>query len=274
MKIFISCDIEGIGCVVRPEHSTIAGRDYLQSRRLMTAEVNAAIDGAFAAGATRVLVADGHNVGLNLLPEELDERVELIMGSPRPLSMMEGVQDGFDAVLFIGYHARPGTTDGVIAHNYHSRLREMRLNGVSIGELGLNAALAGLYGAPVALVSGDAATCQEAGNLLPWVETVCVKHGIGAYAARCLHPHICRKMIREGTIAALHNLDRMHPWRVEEPCQLEIELTTTSGADRIRKIPGFQQPEPLLLRSIPVSLRTAADMFYLAADEADQVAFI
>ena len=99
MRIYISCDIEGIGCVVRPEHSTIAGRDYAMSRHLMTEEVNAAIKAAFHAGAALVVVSDSHNVGLNLLPEELDERAELIMGTHRPLSMMEGV--GIISFLFI-----------------------------------------------------------------------------------------------------------------------------------------------------------------------------
>ena len=129
MDIYISCDIEGIGCVVRPEHSTIPGRDYLQSRRLMTAEVNAAIAGACEAGAAHVVVADAHNVGLNILPEELDERAELIMGAPRPLSMMAGVEEGFDAVFLIGYHAKPGTQNGLIVHNHHSRIRTMFLSG-------------------------------------------------------------------------------------------------------------------------------------------------
>ncbi len=109
MKIYISADIEGIGTIVRQEQSSTDGREYRWARKIMTAEVNAAIRGAFDGGATEVVVSDSHNVGLNLIPEELDPRAFLIMGSPRPLSMMEGIQSGFDAVFLVGYHAKAGT---------------------------------------------------------------------------------------------------------------------------------------------------------------------
>lgn len=274
MKVYISCDIEGIGCVARPEHSTIQGRDYIQSRRLMTGEVNAAIAGAFDAGATQVVVADSHNVGLNLLPEELDERAELIMGTPRPLSMMEGVEQGFDAAFFIGYHAKPGTQNGLIIHNFHSRIRNMSLNGLSVGELGMNAALAGLYGVPVALVSGDAVTGEEARALMPWVETVAVKHGIGAYAARCLHPNVCRRKIHEAAVTALRGLSGKKPWQVAQPTVLELELTTASTADRLARIPGLERVAPMTMRTAPVDLRTAFDTFLTASDLVDMVPFI
>lgn len=274
MKVYISCDIEGVGCVVRPEHSTIQGRDYIQSRRLMTGEVNAAVAGAFEAGATEVVVADSHNVGLNLLPEELDERAELIMGTPRPLSMMEGVDQGFDAAFFLGYHAKPGTQDGLIIHNFHSRIRNMTLNGLSVGELGMNAALAGLYGVPVALVTGDEVTGGEAKALMPWVDTVAVKRGIGAYAAQCLHPNVCRRRIHDAAAGALRTLKAKKPWKVEEPTVLELELTTASTADRLARIPGLNRVAPMTMRTGAVDLRTAFDTFLTAADLVDMVPFI
>lgn len=274
MKVFISCDIEGIGCVTRPEHSSIEGRDYIQARRLMTGEVNAAVIAAFDSGAERVLVADSHNVGLNLLPEELDRRVELVMGSPRPLSMMEGVQHGFEAVFFVGYHARPGTADGVIAHNFHSRLMETRLHGRVMGEMGFNAALAGFYNAPVALVTGDAATAAEAGDFLPWAETVTVKEGIGAYAARCYSPELCRERIYEGAQKALAGLSSKRLFKIEEPVTLELKVTTASGADRLERVPLLNRIAPTRLKSDPVSLRTALDIFLVSADLVNLCAFI
>lgn len=274
MKVFISCDIEGIGCVTRPEHSSIEGRDYAQSRRLMTGEVNAAVQAAFDAGAERVVVADSHNVGLNLLPEELDRRAELVMGSPRPLSMMEGIQGGFEAVFFVGYHARPGTADGVIAHNFHSRLMAMRLNGRLMGELGFNAALAGFYRAPVVLVSGDAATAAEAGDILPWAETVAVKSGLGAYASCNYSPAVCRDLIYEAAGRALKSLDSMKPLVIEEPVVLELDLTTASGADRLERIPLLNRISPTQLKSEPVSLHTALDIFLVSADLVNLVNFI
>ncbi len=274
MKVYISCDIEGVGCVARPEHSRVDGREYPQSRRLMTGEVNAAIRAAFDAGATQVVVADSHNVGVNLLPEELDARAELIMGSPRPLSMMQGVEQGFDAVLFVGYHAKPGAKDGVIIHNHHSRIRDTRLNGLSVGELGMNAAMAGLYGAPVALVTGDAATAEESKALLPWAQTVAVKRGIGAYAAQCLHPSVCRQKIYDAALAALRGLPGMKIWKPEEPTVLEMELTTASTADRLERIPGLLRVDGMTMRTEPVALRTAFDTFLTAADLVDLVPFI
>lgn len=279
MNVYISCDIEGVGCVVRPEHSTIPGRDYIQSRRLMTGEVNAAVAGAFEAGASEVVVADSHNVGLNILPEELDERAELIMGSPRPLSMMEGVEEGFDAVFFIGYHAKPGTPDGLIVHNHHSRIRTMHLSGpefprTEMGELGMNAALAGLYDAPVVLVSGDAATCAEARALLSAPETVAVKRGIGAYAARCLHPMECRRRIRAAARKAIESLPGKRPFRLGGDIRMELEFTTASGADQVQRTPGLRRTGPMSLEAGPLPLRDIFDTFITVAELVDQVPYL
>ncbi len=279
MDIYISCDIEGIGCVVRPEHSTIPGRDYLQSRRLMTAEVNAAIAGACEAGAAHVVVADAHNVGLNILPEELDERAELIMGAPRPLSMMAGVEEGFDAVFLIGYHAKPGTQNGLIVHNHHSRIRTMFLSGPDfprkeMGELGMNAALAGLYDAPVVLVSGDETTCLEAHKLIPSVNTVAVKRGMGAYAARCLHPRECRRRIYAAACQAVGSLSGRAPLRIGENIRMELEFTTASGADQVSIVPGLRRTGPMSMEAGPLPLRDIFNMFITVADLVDQVPYL
>ena len=270
MRVFISCDIEGVGCVVRPENSSILGRDYGLARRLMTGEVNAAIQGAFEAGAETVVAADSHNVGLNLLPEELDERAEIIMGSPRPLAMMEGVDQGFDAAFLVGYHAKPGTANGVIAHNFHSRIRDCRLNGRSVGEVGLSTALAGLFGVPVVLVTGDEAAAEEARELRPGIETVAVKKGLGAYAARCLHPAVARRKIREGAKAALGKAGLIRPWVPEEPTVLELDLTTAASADQLEGIPGLIRSGPLALTSEPAPFRRLFDIFHLAANMLEQ----
>jgi len=271
MRVFISCDIEGVGCVVRPEDSNIQGRDYGLARRLMTGEVNAAVEGAFEAGAARVLVVDSHNVGLNILPEELDERAELIIGSPRPLAMMEGVDQGFEAAFLVGYHAKPGTAGGVMAHNFHSRISDCRINGRSVGELGLNTALAGLFGVPVALVTGDAATTGEAVGLLPGVETVAVKKGIGAFAAHCLHPAVCRRHIRERARSALGKLAALKPWVPDQPTKMELDATTAASADQLELIPGLKRTGPLTLTSDPSPFRRVFELFHLAADMLDRV---
>ncbi|MBW1711866.1 MAG: M55 family metallopeptidase, partial [Deltaproteobacteria bacterium] len=154
MNVYISADIEGVGGVVRSEYSMPAGRDYAVARKLMTGEINAAASGAFEAGASQVVVADSHNVGLNLIPEELDERVQLIMGMPRTLCMMTGIDRGFGAVFLVGYHAMAETADSTLAHTFTARVAEVRMNGRRLGEIGLSAALAGAFQVPVVLVTG------------------------------------------------------------------------------------------------------------------------
>lgn len=248
MKIYISTDIEGIGCVVRGEHFMIEGRDYPEARRLMTEEVNAAVAGAFDAGAREAVVCDAHNVGLNLLPELLDDRATLIMGGPRPLSMMEGIHMGFDAVFLVGYHAMSGTADSTIVHIISSRVAEVRINGVRMGEIGLSAMVAGHFDVPVALVTSDDAGASEARDLLETAETVAVKQGIGAYAAHCLHPATCRRMIRAAAAKALTRIDRFVPLAVEGPILLEMCFTTVAGADQALRMPGAERTDGLTVR--------------------------
>jgi D-amino peptidase len=188
--------------------------------------------------------------------------------------MMEGVDQGFDAVFLVGCHAKPGTVGGVIAHNFHSRIGDCRLNGRSVGELGLNAALAGLFGVPVALVTGDAATAEEAGDLLPGVETVVVKKGLGAYAAQCLHPAECRRRIREGARSALAKVGGLKPWLPEQPTRLELDVTTASSADQLERIPGLKRVGPLTVASEPAPFRQVFDFFHMAVDMLEHVPYL
>jgi D-amino peptidase len=242
MKILVSADIEGVGSVVRSEHSGIQGREYAQARRLMTEEVNAAVRAAFDAGATDVLVVDAHNVGLNLLPEALDERARLVMGSPRPLAMMEGVDRGMDAVCYVGYHGMAGTTDAAIAHIFHSRVAALKFNGLQVGEIGLNALLAGVFKVPVVMIAGDAVACREARELLPGIETAVVKESIGAYAGICLHPQRCREAIYTAVARALARLETFEPLVLKETAVImEIRFTTASSVDRALRLPGTER---------------------------------
>ena len=208
MRVYISVDMEGVAGVVHedqtdpidPRH---AG-DYNRFRRLMTGEANAAIEGAVAAGAGTVLVNDSHWLMRNLLAEDLHPAAELLSGGPKLRSMVEGVEAGFDAALFIGYHARAGAQHAIIDHTYTSRVYEARLNGQPVGELAINAAMAGTYGVPVAMVSGDQALAAEARALLgEAVETVVVKHAVGRFSARSVSPAESCRRIREGATAAL-----------------------------------------------------------------------
>ncbi|GBC63915.1 D-aminopeptidase [Desulfonema ishimotonii] len=151
---------------------------------------------------------------------------------------VEGIDQGADAAFFIGYHAMAGTPDATIAHTFTGRIAAVRINGLKIGEIGLNAMLAGYFGVPVVLVSGDEAGASEAGELLGHVETVSVKKGIGAY---CLHPERCCQQIYDGAQKAMARPDGWRSFRVDAPTTLTVQFTTASGADRVLRMPGTER---------------------------------
>ena len=245
MHVYISVDMEGIAGVVhesQTDPTTPAfAAEYGRFRRLMTAEANAAVEGALAAGATRVLVNDSHWFMRNLLAEELHQAAELVSGDPKPRSMVQGIDGaggvGFDAALFIGYHARAGTRNAILDHTYADRIHEVRLNGKPMGELGLNAGLAGMHGVPVALVSGDAALAAEAKELLgDGVATVVVKAAVSRHAATSVAPAVACRMIREEVPRAL---ERTHaPFTLRAPVTLEVDFAMTIHADMAELCPG------------------------------------
>lgn len=274
MKIYISADIEGIGGIVRQEQSSTDGREYPWARKMMTEEVNAAIRGAFDGGASEVAVSDSHNVGLNLIPEELDPRAFLIMGSPRPLSMMEGIQSGFDAVFLVGYHAKAGTADSDLIHIFNRRIAEVRVNGIGIGEIGISAGLAGYYGAPVALVTGDDHAVAEAAALLPGIEAVKVKEAIGAYAARCPHPETSRTRIYEGARRALTRRGTWPRFKVGPPVELVMRFTTSSAVDRVMRMPGNERLDGVSVRFAARDFLEAFKAFNTMADLIELVVYI
>jgi D-amino peptidase len=241
MRVYISVDMEGVAGVVHenqtdPTDPRHAG-EYNRFRRLMTGEANAAIEGALAAGATRVLVNDSHWLMRNLLAEELHPAAELLSGGPKLRSMVEGVDLGFDAAMFVGYHAMAGTMHAVIDHTYSGLVHQVWLNGEAVGELGINAAFAGVHGVPVAMVSGDQALAAEARALLgAGVETVIVKQAVGRFAARSVSPVESCRRIREGATTALR---RQHaPLVLERPIRLKVELALTHMADMAELVPG------------------------------------
>ncbi len=274
MKIYISADIEGVGGVARHEHSRVDGREYPLARRLMTNEVNAAIGAAFEAGAMDVTVSDSHNVGLNLLPEELDERARLVMGSPRTLSMMHGIDATFSAAFFVGYHAMGGTMDASIVHTFTGRIQEVRLNGVKVGEIGLNAALAGHFGVPVAFVAGDLAACREAEALLPGVRTLAVKEAIGAYAAICEHPARTCRAIRAAAKDAITNPPTVKPLVFPGEVELTVRCTTASGADRAGMIPRTKRLDDLTVSYVGSDVIEAFKAFNTMSCLVELVPFI
>lgn len=273
MKVYICADIEGVCGVVRMEHSRPEGREYARARQQMTNEVNAAVRGAFAAGATDVVVADSHNIGVNLIPEQLDERVRLVMGTPRPLGMMEGVQEGFDRVFLVGAHAMAGTQDSAMVHIYHGRMAAIRINDLAVGEIGVNSLMAGHCGAPVTLVTGDSKACAEARALLgEGVATAAVKESVGAYAAACLHPARACALIEAAAAKAMNA--RVAPLRTAEPVHMEVTFTTASGADRVTHIPGLERVDGRTVAYDAPTYEDAHKVGLLMADLMELVHFI
>lgn len=260
MNILISVDMEGISGVVTTDHVTSSHKEYDRFRKLMTAETNAAIEGALAGGATHVVVNDSHGGMTNILLEELNPAAELISGSPKPLSMMEGIGPDVDAVFFVGYHSRMGTGAGVLAHTYAgSIVTEVRLNGQAVGETGLNAAMAGAFGVPVVLVTGDRAVTEEACALLGGVETVAVKDGVGWKAARCVHPEVARQRIREAAERAVRK--KATPFVVMPPITLRAVFQRPAQADMAALIPGSRRVDGLTLEFTAPDMQTAHTAF-------------
>lgn len=242
MKIFISADIEGVACVVSREDGKLEGVEYERAREWMTGEVNAAIEGSLEAGATEIVVADSHGHMRNLVADKLHEKALLVRGSPRPGTMVEGVDEGCSAAMFIGYHSQAGNPRGVLAHTYlGSTFYQVRLNGKAYGEPGINAAVVGHYGVPVALVAGDDTVKAEVHEYIPWAENVVTKWAISTTAAKNLTPKASQDRIREGAKAALARLSEMKPYVLEKPVRMEIDLMQAMYADLAADIPGIER---------------------------------
>jgi len=242
MRVFISSDMEGVAGIVHGEHTLREGREHDRARKLMTHEVNAAVEGALEAGATAVLVNDSHGTMRNIIPEELHEAAELITGTPKPLSMMQGIDYTFDAAFFLGYHARRGAYTGVLEHTYHGGvISDVLINGQPMGETGINAAVAGHFNVSVALVTGDRVVTDEAISLLGTVETVAVKEGVGRFAARCVSPVKARRLIKEGAIRALKRLEEFKPLRIEPPIKIEVTFIHTGMTEMAELVPGAKR---------------------------------
>ena len=241
MKILIATDMEGITGVTTWDQVTPGHAEYARFRKLMTEDVNAAVRGAFDAGADEVIVADGHWNGSNILIEDLDPRAKLNTGSPSPFSMMQGIDENIAGVMFVGYHARNGSPNAILDHTWSSRtVANVWLNDVLTGEYGLNAAVAGHFGVPVIMVSGDQTACAQVTELLGNVETAIVKRASSRFAAECLAPEVTREMICLSADRAVERLaqgDVPEPFVLDTPITVTVEFFTSDMADRATRIP-------------------------------------
>jgi D-amino peptidase len=276
-NVFISIDMEGIAGIAHLQQVMRGTGDFPASRELMTDEANAGVAGAFDGGARSVVVNDSHGDMYNLLAERMDPRAELLIGSPKVLSMMQGFGPEFDVALFLGYHAAAGTQAAVMDHTYSGRLLyEVRVNGEPVTEAELNAAFAGTYGVPVGLVTGDDKICALASKKLPGVKTVVVKEAFGRNVARSLHPQAAREAIRKAAAEAVAARGELRPFTLEPPVLLEADIANTSAADLCALAPGVERTGPRTVRfetdDFREAFRCLLAWVYLGASEAPRYA--
>ncbi|MEU8169810.1 M55 family metallopeptidase [Micromonospora sp. NPDC049004] len=239
MKVLISVDMEGISGIVHPTETNPDRYDYERGRALMTAEANAVIGGVLDAAPDAVVwVADAHGPFRNLLPEDLDRRAHLVRGKPRPLGMLAGLDEHTDAVMLIGYHARAGAGPAVLAHTMSDAILDVRVAGRTLGEIGLNTAMAGHLDAPVVLLSGDDTACAEFGELVPSAVTVAVKQTLGQAAAVALHPQEARERLRRAAAGAISRRASIPPWTMAGPLDVEVDLYGPYMVDLAVLVPG------------------------------------
>ncbi len=243
-KIYISADMEGVAGAVTGEQLGPSGFEYQRFRRFMTEEVLAAIDGARAAGAGEILVSDSHGNGQNLLIEMIPDDIQIVRSWPRPLSMMQGIDATFDGAIFIGYHAGTTNPDGVRAHTMSSaRLADVRLNDVSVPEAGINAAIAGHFGVPVIMLSGDDAIAAEAQAIIGQIETAVVKEAISFHSATTLTPNAAQNLIRAAAERAVRRIDDFQPYRPSTPITVEVRFKNYRPSQVLALLPMFARPD-------------------------------
>lgn len=246
MNIYISSDMEGTAGVV-VWGQVLASSDFERFRRLMTQEINAAVQGALAGGADLVVVNDSHGPMTNIVIEDLHPEAELISGVNKTLLQVDGIGDGFDALFLTGYHQREGGGDGVLNHTLlGNTIYEIRVNGDPVDEAALNAGVAGSYGVPVALVSGDQQVCADAAKRFPGVITAPTKRGLDRYAARSLSPQKAQALIREQAQAAVEAVraGKVRPYTFQTPVTIEVDFKVTGSAHMTSLIPTVTRIGP------------------------------
>jgi D-amino peptidase len=221
-KILIVTDMEGVGGVSNADEQLLPGqRRFEESRRLLLGEINAAVSGAFEAGASDIVIWDGHDGSRSLSIDEIDQRAKLIQGRPTPPNyyLSEKLYDG---ILFVGQHAMAGAKDAVLAHSQSFSVESITLNGKPVGEIGQVAAIAGYFGIPVIMLAGDQAACDELRELQPKAETVAVKRAVGKASALSLSHGSAKAQIYRAASRAVKRAREFKPWKVESPVELKF----------------------------------------------------
>ena len=246
MRVHVISDMEGVGGIVKSDQTNVGRPMFEEGRKLYTGEINAAVRGAKAAGATEIVVMDCHGAGEgftfnSLIAEDLDPACEFVV-QEEWTEYTGFLEEGCDAALFVGMHAMAGTRDGVLNHTFSGTdWQNLWFNGTLVGETGINAALCGNWGCPVVLVTGDDAACSEAKDLLgEGLTTVSVKQGLGSRSARMLVPSRARELIEEGAKKALSDLQAVAPYDPGKPCEVKVEYKSTTPPQKLRFQSGVE----------------------------------
>jgi D-amino peptidase len=259
LKVCIVTDIEGVCGVVLYEQCIPGNKEYEEARYLLVKEVNAAVEGVLEGGADEVLVWDGHGRQFNFPLEELHLEAQYVLGGFPRSKVINFVDSSFDISFMLGHHAMANTEDAVRDHSFSSaRIERITVNGIEMGEIGINALKLGYYDIPVALVTGDDKACAEAGRFLENVETVTVKKGLGRHCAVCLSPKKARQLIKKAACETVRKSGRFKPFRMTPPYTVEVDYLSTDfaearhvdGVDRIKAGPRkvvYRTDNPLKL---------------------------
>jgi D-amino peptidase len=241
--------MEGITGVVTGDQLGPTSFEYNRFREFMTQEVNTAIQAAFEAGATEILVSDSHGNGENILIEKLPKNVTLVRSWPRPLMMMQGIDETFDGAIFIGYHTGTANLQGVRAHTISSaRLADVRLNGQSVSEAAINAAIAGHFNVPVIMISGDDAIVKEATDVLGNIEGAVVKWASGFHSARSLTPEAANELIRDRVKKAMARIKSFKPYKLRTPVQLDVRFKNYRPSEVLSYLPIVERTDSHSIR--------------------------
>lgn len=242
LRVFISVDMEGISGIV--DWSQV-GRDpveYSKGRSLMAGDVNAAIEGILEVSDAQIVVSDAHGAERCIHPEDLHEKAVHVRGSPKPITQMTGINQDFDAAIFLGYHPKKGTKHGILDHTiYGSIIDSITINGLEVGETAINAAIAGYYEVPLIFLSGDLAVTKEAKGIIPNIVTVAVKEAVGRNAAKCIHPKKGRELIRKGVKEALKKRGSVRPFTFKPPIEAWVKYVSTEMVDAVEFMPSAER---------------------------------
>lgn len=241
MKVYISADIEGITGIVHDDQTFGTSNEYALGRKLMTNDVNSAIEGALKAGADEIYVKDAHGNGRNILLNELKKEAFLIAGWDIMSSMVQGIDETFDALILIGYHSKIGTENGILAHTMTGCIKQLSINNNPIGEPELSALTAGYYNVPTVFIAGDQTAVKELSAFINDIPYVITKYGMGINTGKLIHPDLTKEAISEGVSKALSNLSKFKPFKISPPLNMSLKLSLPKMADLISLVPNVKR---------------------------------